>query len=477
MHNAVLKRRSLLTQLGAAAFLATPVFRSVISEAQTAFPLRLILLNLPGGIPFKGGAADGADLDTYFDGIYKPWAALESDMIIFDKINNHAGDKVATYFELEGHGGGCRSIFGGAVNDQGCGGTTACGVEDNAYRYGTATTIDQLVATAIGQKTQFPALHFGTLWNKGQGGDHCECFYNNGQAVRPMDEPVTAFSRVFGAGLPTGGSTPVATVSAPDPALMNLYLRKKSRLDLLYAEIADVKATAGSDEQTKLDQHLSALRELEKSLVNPVGGSAGSGMPGAGCALPAMPMDVPPPTGTSQQGTGPVDYPNYDIRAYSGAFNDIAYQALNCDLTRIVALQWLSSGDPFPRFDFLGCKGDHHGMEHSANGGEYIKAQAWIFEQMAAFVSKLKSTPEGNGSMLDNSIVYLASEMGNGTHVLSPALSTIIGKGGGAFRTGRRVDAQGRNINDVLLTVLNTMGVNATTIGDPEFNTGAISLS
>ncbi|MDX2055107.1 MAG: DUF1552 domain-containing protein [Polyangiaceae bacterium] len=476
MHRALLKRRSLLKQLGAAAFLATPVFRSALTEAQTSFPLRLILLNLPGGIPFKGGG-DGGGLDTYFDGMYKPWAALESDMIIFDNINNAAGDKVAGFWELEGHGGGCRSMFGGAVNDQGCGGPTECGAEDNAYRYGTATTIDQHLAMTIGQKTQFPALHFGSLWNKGQGGDHSECFYNNGQAVRPMDEPAEAFSRVFGAGLPMPSTTPNAPMAPPDPALVALYERKKSRLDLLYAEIAEIKAIAGSDEQNKLDQHLSALRELERSLVNPLGGSAGSGMPGASCAIPPMPVIGPPPTATSQQGTGPVDYSNYDIRAYSKAFNDIAYQALNCDLTRIVALQWLSSGDPFPRFDFLGCKGDHHGMEHSSNGGEYIKAQTWIFEQMAAFVSMLKATPEGNGTMLDNSIVYLASEMGNGTHVLSPALSTIIGKGGGAFRTGRRVDAQRRNINDVLLTVVQTMGLNATVVGDPEFNTGALSLS
>ncbi len=498
MSKAIFKRRSLLQQLGAAAFLATPVFRSVISEAQTTFPLRLILLNLPGGIPYKGGTADGNQLDTYFDGIYKPFAALESDAIVFDNINNHAGDMVATYFELEGHGGGCRSMFGGAVKNQGCGGAAACdaGIDPNneaAYNakvlgYGTATTIDQQLAGVIGGRTPFTSLHFGSLWDKGQGGDHAECFYNNGQAVRPMSDPLAAFTRIFGNGLPTGGGTPAPTSTAtlpttPDPALMNLYQRGKSRLDLLYAEIAEVKAIAGADEQTKLDLHLTGLRELEGRLpmVGAMGGPGTMGgpgaMPGSGCALPAMPMAAAPTTATSQQGSGPVDYVNYDIQSYSSAFNDIAYQSLNCDLTRIVALQWLSSGDQFPRFQFLGCNGDHHGMEHSANGGEYIKAQTWIFGQMAAFVNKLKATPEGNGSMLDNSIVYLASEMGNGTHVLSPALSTIFGKAGGAFKTGRRVDAGGRNINDVLLTVANTMGLGATTMGDAEFNGGALSLS
>lgn len=265
-----------------------------------------------------------------------------------------------------------------------------------------------------------------------------------------------------------GGGAPAPTTTstapaAPDPALVNLYERGKSRLDLLSAEIADVKAIAGTDEQTKLDGHLTALRELEGRLpkVGPGGGTVGGGgpnaTPGAGCALP-----------NAQGG---------DIRVVSTSFNDIAYQAINCDLTRIMALQWLSSGDHIPRFEFLGCSGDHHGMEHSMNGAEYIKAQNWIFEQMVAFVMMLKNTPEGNGSILDNSIVYLASEMGNGTHILTPALSTIIGKAGGAFKTGRRIDAKNANINDVLTTIVNTMGLNALTVGDPEFNKTPISLS
>ncbi len=460
---AVMQRRTLLKRLGTAAFLATPVFRSVLSYAQTtsSFPLRLVLLNLPGGIPFRGG--DDTQLDTFFYGMFTPFKPFESDAIVFDNVQNKAGDKVAAYFELEGHGGGCCSIFGGAVADQGCGGTTACGAEANAYRYGTATTIDQRLAEAIGGKTKFSALHFGSLWDRGQGEDHAECFYKNGQAVRPMSDPMTAFSRLFSGGLPAGsGAMPPMMPSGPDPVLFKAYQRKKSRLDLLKAEIAEVKALAGSEEQHKLDEHLTALRELEAKLPKPhamPGGTGPSGSgPGAACALPE---------------TGPGD----DLPATSKAFDDIAYQALNCDLTRIVALQWLSSGDHIPRFQFMGLSEDHHSMEHGSNGSQYVKAQTWIFEQMAAFLAKLKGTPEGSGNMLDHSIVYLASEMGNGTHVWSPALSTIFGKANGAFKTGRRIDMKGRNINDVLLTVVKTMGLDIASVGDQAFNSGAVSLS
>lgn len=455
MSKALLKRRSLLKRLGASAFLAVPVFRESLSQAADP-PLRLVLLNLPGGIPFFKDSEE--QLDTYFDSMLKPFSALQQDAIVFDRINNGAGDLVATYFELEGHGGGCRSMFGGAVMDQGCGGTQSCGDESNAYRYGKATTIDQVLAKAKGGATRFDALHFGTLWDKGQGGDHAECFFNNGQPVRPMSDPAQAMTRLFGSGTPQ--ATPVAmTPTAPDPNVAKAYARGKSRLDFLKAEIGEIKALVGTSEQARLDQHLTAFRELEGKLPNPDAKSGGGGgsVPGSSCAAPAL--------GAAG-----------DIRATSSAFNELAYQALNCDLTRIVALQWLSSGDHLPRFEWMGLKLDHHTMEHSLNGDEYIKAQTWIFEQMAAFITKLKNTSEGGGSMLDNTIVYLASEMGNGTHILSPALSVLFGKAGGKFKTGRRVDAGNRNINDVLLSIVNAMGVQATSVGDPMFNKGPIAL-
>lgn len=455
---ALMKRRSLLKRLGASAFLAAPVFRDGFLEAQTKPPLRLILLNLPGGIPFKGTSEE--QLDTYFDTLLKPFASLEADSIVFDQINNAAGDLVASFFELEGHGGGCRSMFGGAVKDQGCKGTADCGGEEKAVGYGTATTVDQIVAGALGQNTKLPALHLGTLWDKGQGGDHAECFFLNGQPVRPIADPSVAFSRLF-SGQPAPSSPTGTSPPTPDPALVALHARGKSRLDVLYAEIADVKAMAGKSEQTKLDQHLTSLRELETKLPAIGTGQSGGGAaptPGGSCKTPNV-------------GATP------DIRAVSAAFNDIGFQAVNCDLTRVLALQWLSSGDYLPRFEWMGLKTDHHTMEHSSNGDEYKQAQLWIFGQMAAFLGMLKSTPEGNGSMLDNSIVYLASEMGNGTHILSPAFSVLFGKAGGQFRTGRRMALGGRNINDVLLTVVKAMGVKADAVGDAMFNKGPVDLS
>lgn len=465
MSPALLKRRALLQRLGAAAFLATPVFRSVLAEAQTQFPLRLILLNLPGGISQK---SEGVP-NFFFDTLAKPFAPLESDLIVVDNAHSPAAEEVSTWFELEGHGGGGRTMFGAAIEGQGCGGPNSCGTEEKAYLYGTANSIDQLVAKQIGSRTRFDSLYFASLWGGGQG----DTIFRDGQVIKPMQQPEDAFTKLFGGGapMPSAPANPSPSSTPPDPELAIVGALGKSRLDQLSAELTEIKGLAGKYEQTKLDLHLTSIRELERSLAIP-GASGGGGTavtPGASCLAPNTPA-----------GAGG------DIRTASAAFNALGYQALNCDLTRILSIQWLSSGDGLvPRFEWMGVKDVHHGLEHSDQVGnpgnpgsrDYDAVQTWIFSQMAEFMLMLKNTPEGAGSMLDNSIVYMTSEMTNGNHIHSPVLQFVGGKGGGAFRTGRRIDATGKNNNDVLLTLAQTMGLNIPIMGDAKYNTGALSLA
>jgi len=89
----------------------------------------------------------------------------------------------------------------------------------------------------------------------------------------------------------------------------------------------------------------------------------------------------------------------------------------------------------------------------------------------------LKNTPEGTGSMLDNCVVYCTSEMTEGNHIHSPVFQFVAGKAGGQFTTGRRIDASGKTNNDVLLSLVKAMGINATSVGDEKFNGGALSLA
>lgn len=158
---------------------------------------------------------------------------------------------------------------------------------------------------------------------------------------------------------------------------------------------------------------------------------------------------------------------------------ELMYQAINCDLTRIGTFQWLSSGDN-NIFPFLGINESHHGLEHNwresdAMKGMYDKIQTYFLGQMSNFIKRLKATPEGSGSMLDNTAVLVCSEMW-GEHSHEEFIAFIAGKAGGAIRTGRTLDGGGRSHNDLLLGLVNVMGLNATTLGDPKYCSGPLNL-
>ncbi|MDX2055949.1 MAG: hypothetical protein SFV15_26340 [Polyangiaceae bacterium] len=107
----------------------------------------------------------------------------------------------------------------------------------------------------------------------------------------------------------------------------------------------------------------------------------------------------------------------------------------------------MSSGDN-NTYPFLGVTETHHSLEHgfgdsAAIRGMYDKFQTWLMSQIATFIRRLKATPEGGGSMLDNTQVLVVSEMWGG-HAHDELIALVAGKAGGAIRTGRTLNCGGR---------------------------------
>jgi hypothetical protein len=100
----------------------------------------------------------------------------------------------------------------------------------------------------------------------------------------------------------------------------------------------------------------------------------------------------------------------------------------------------------------------------------------WYMEQFAYLLSRLDAIQEGEGTMLDNTVVLLASEITQGnthSHVDAPFL--LAGSGGGYFKTGRHLNFAGDiPHNNLLVSIMNAMGLPATTFGDPEFCSGPL---
>ncbi len=468
MSRSLIKRRSLLQQLGAAAFLATPVFRSAIVEAQAKAPLRYVAVHLPSGVSMLNRNSDLSvkgsswDYDHYLGGLKD----IQSDVIIFNNLGMPTGNVVSSYTELEGHGGGMRTMFTGDTNQR------SGQVPGAGSQYGTISSIDQLLANAFGSNTKFGSLQLGAITMTNGNPEGERCIFNNGTAIEPVEDPKATFARLFpGATTPAASSGTMNVDPKATAELIALHDAGKSRLDQLKAEIMAVKAIAGTDEQSKLDLHLTSLRELENSLPQ-IGAGGGPIFQGVTCAPPNIGNQAAPIVGVEGN---PVDY----IQELGPVMLELMYQAINCDLTRIATFQWLSTGDN-SIFPFLNINQTHHGLEHSWPGDDQTKAmydriQTWLMLQTSTFIKRLKSTPEGNGSVLDNTVVFVASEMWGG-HEHDEFIALVAGKAGGAINPGRTLDAQGRAHNDLLLSLVNMMGLNVTAVGDPKYVTGPLNL-
>ncbi len=452
-----LKRRSLIHQLGAAAFLAAPVFRSVFAEAQVMSPRRLIIITFPGGL-----ADDAKGLpDLSFTGTLAPLAPLQSDIIRIMETSRPSATG-------EGHSGGMRTLITGGRS--------------------APDSIDQLVAQQIGSATRFSSLQLGVFTDAGEGMEGLfqslmarRIAYSNGLPLTPDQDPKALFTRLFGSAAPSPAPLPAPTAGTPPPAdtqALAAYQRDKSLLDYLTAQLGAIKSIAGTGEQAKLDQHLTALREMEKGLMSP-------SMPGAPATMTGGSGTPPLPVMPGAGCTPPTLSDAADLPKVGADMNQLAYQAINCDLTRVLTFQWMSSGDQIQRFPWLGINSNHHhGLEHGSMDPDdpsvkvdFTKCQTWFMEQIGVLLQALKNTPDGASNLLDSSAVLVSTDMTFGDHQMEPHVAFTVGKAGGAFRPGRDYFGDGKAHNNLLLTMAKAMGVNLTSIGDPGLSTGAFDLS
>jgi hypothetical protein len=235
--------------------------------------------------------------------------------------------------------------------------------------------------------------------------------------------------------------------------------------DLTNAETERLKGIVGSEDRIKLEAHLTAMRDVEQRLVTPT--ASGD------CAAPSM---------------SAYDLTQDDQYEATGRLQmDLAAAALACDQTRVLSLQW-SYSESEHLFQFLTINGaqidgNHHGISHDFAGSgvnydAYNRIQTWYQEQLAYFLGKLASYPEGDGTLLDHTIVLWATEIGESTeHALTTMPYVLAGGASGRIRTGRLIDygtAQKDN-NQLLVSIAHAMGLtDVTSFGDAAGATGPL---
>jgi len=267
--------------------------------------------------------------------------------------------------------------------------------------------------------------------------------------VSPETDPWAAYTRIFGA-LDDG--------QARD-AVVRRLAKKRSALDLVLGELTTLKGKVGANDRVKLERHTEALRGIERTLVEPNVGNLSCRAFGAGMRLDP--------------------YADQNHQAVGELFQRIVAVAFACDMTRSVNFNW--SGNTSNRvYANLGFSEGHHDISHNGDPASFDKVRLihrHLWTLSTGLYEQLKQTPEGNGSVWDNTLVVHWNELAQGdTHDTSQNLVVLAGGMGGYFRRGRYLDfarQANRGFADLMVSAQHYMGyTNVTGFGDSRLNSG-----
>ncbi len=312
-----------------------------------------------------------------------------------------------------------------------------------------ATTADQIAAKQIGKSTQLASLELTVDFPTQGSCDSGDCFYINTVSWRNPTTPNPAethprvvFERLFG----DGGSAAQRLSRIKDTG---------SILDSITEEVNFLAKTLGRGDRTKLNEYLDSLREIEQRIQNTEAQGKHS------IELPERPIDVPD---------------SFD--EYTKTMLDLVALAYQADITRVFSMIFareLSSRT----FAHIGVADQHHAVSHHRNDPELIAKKAKIdiyhVQLLNYFLTKLQATRDGDGSLLDHSLILYGGGMGDGNlhrHFDLPCL--LAGKLGGEFKTGRHLAFPDNTpMTNLLLTLLDKAGVPLDKLGD---STGPLSV-
>ncbi|MEO8096347.1 MAG: DUF1552 domain-containing protein [Acidobacteriota bacterium] len=305
-------------------------------------------------------------------------------------------------------------------------------------------TIDQMCAQQLGQDTPFPSLELCTE-TRGGGGS-CDrdygCSYSGTIAFRapnqplPMeDDPRKLFQRLFGVG---------------DTAEQRKVISKQyaSILDLVQEEANDLRRNLGAADQAMLSDYLENVREIERRIEKMEARDLSA------LNLPNAPAGVP---AQFDQHLNMM----FDLQA-------LAYQA---NLTRVFTMMMAAEVSNMT-YNHIGVADAFHPISHHQNDKtkieKLVKIQTYHTQVVAKFVEKLSKLPDGDGSMLDHSILLFGSNMSNSNaHDHFPLPSAIIGGGNGRIKGNQHLRFPDKTpMGNLLLTILDRAGVNMDKVGD-----------
>ena len=405
-------------------------------------PKRFVVFWTPNGTIMNNWRPTGGSDAFTLPRILAPLEQHKKDIIVLDGVDELSAYKGPGDAHQKGTGQGLT----GTELQEG----DFAGADGLSAGWADGISVDQAIADAVGNETKFRSLEFGVHVYGANVGSRIS-YRGPAQPIPPENDPTAAFNRIFG------------DLESDPEAQKRRIAERRIVLDAVSADYKRLVPKLGASDRIKLEAHLAAVRDIEMRLDT--GGTVG------GACQPPNLGKVEDPTKVG------------NIPATGKLQMDLLAMALACDLTRVASLMWTNSATAKP-FPWLDIPEGHHELAHRGDSDldaqeKLTRINVWYCEQFAYLIDRLKSIPEGDGTVLDNTLLIWVNEHQKGNdHDRHEIPYVLAGRAGGAMKPGRWMQVQGDvPHNNLLVGLMNTMGLEATTFGNPKYCTGALSLA
>jgi hypothetical protein len=400
-------RRRFLVGAGGG-LVALPLLPSLARGATATPPLRFVCIYTANGMRADQFLPTGSETSFTMGGLLAPLARHQSKVIVAHGASG-----------VEGHYAGHTELLTGRP------------APGASFSPTGGPSLDQVIAADSKGLTPLPSLELGVEpWSSVDG---VMAFSDSGLPIPPVADPGGGFDRVY-------------NLAAADPvAAARRRAQKISVLDSVTEDFTSLQAKLSTGERRLVDEHLTLLREQEEALRNPVdvgNCDVGAGPSGSGFTFPEV---------------------------FSFHLDTIA-AAFRCDITRVATLVVKGSQDT-TYYTWAGATDDAHSVAHGVapnSETQLLAINTWQAEQVASLLDRLDAIPEGDGTVLDNTLVFWTNEIGlqDWSHSRD-TMGVVLAGATNRLRTGRFVDLSGYLYQDLLLTLAHAMGhTELTSFGD-----------
>jgi uncharacterized protein DUF1552 len=431
-----LPRRTFLK--GAGAMLALPFLDSMVpalaAKGTATSPTRMGFVYVPNGIIDTSWLPKGEGAGFEFNNTMKALAPFREQLLVLSNLAQING----------------RSLGDGGGDHARAGATWLTGVHPKKTEGAdihSGVSADQIAAGEFSKSTQFGSLEIGVEAPSLAGG--CDsgysCAYTNTVSwsspttPNPMEvNPRVLFERLFGDSDNTDAASRAEALK-----------ERGSLLDFVKGSVDRLETRIGQGDRHKLTEYLDAIRDIERRIQK-------AEEQNATLKMPAIDLPVAVPE---------------EFVDHARLMADLMVIAYQADLTRVVSFMLAREGSN-RNYRAIGISDGHHDCTHHQNNPEKIektiKINTYHVEQLAYLIDRLKNTPDGDGTLLDHSMILYGSSINDGNrHTHTDLPLALIGGGNGKLKGGRHIRyAQETPMTNLLLAMLDKAGVHTDKLGD-----------